>query len=143
MAACYKQGGGRPRPPQPAEVSVLTVKAQTVPVVFEFVGQTESSQQVEIRARVNGFLEKRVYTEGSFVKPGQVLFLMDAKPFDADLKAAKGELAQQQARLTTAAPTWRGSSPWWPTTPWPPRTWTTPPARNRPPPRRWRPPAPR
>ena len=39
-------------------------------VTFEFVGQTESSQQVEIRARVNGFLEKRVYAEGTFVKPG-------------------------------------------------------------------------
>lgn len=88
--------------PHAAEVSALTVKGQTVPVTFQFVGQTESSQQVEIRARVNGFLEKRVYTEGSFVKPGQVLFIMDKKPFEADLQAANGELAQQQARLTTA-----------------------------------------
>ncbi|MBS0455658.1 MAG: efflux RND transporter periplasmic adaptor subunit [Proteobacteria bacterium] len=88
--------------PRVAEVSALTVKGQTVPVAFQFVGQTESSQQVEIRARVNGFLEKRIYTEGSFVKPGQVLFVMDKKPFEADLQAAKGELAQQQARLTTA-----------------------------------------
>jgi len=87
---------------QAPEVSALTVKSQLVPVSFQFVGQTESSQQVEIRARVNGFLEKRVYTEGSFVKPGQVLFVMDRKPFEADLQAAKGELSQQQARLTTA-----------------------------------------
>lgn len=101
MLACNKHEAAAPAA-QPAEVSVLTVKAQTVPVVFEFVGQTESSQQVEIRARVDGFLEKRIYTEGSFVKPGQVLFTMDAKPFAADLKAAKGELAQQQARLATA-----------------------------------------
>lgn len=88
--------------PHAVEASVLTVKGQTVPVAFQFVGQTESSQQVEIRARVSGFLEKRVYTEGTFVKPGQVLFLMDKKPFEADLQAAQGELAQQQARLTTA-----------------------------------------
>ncbi|MGR4869511.1 efflux RND transporter periplasmic adaptor subunit [Variovorax sp. LARHSF232] len=101
MAACSKQESTAPAA-QPADVSALTVKAQTVPVTFEFVGQTESSQQVEIRARVSGFLEKRVYTEGSFVKPGQVLFTMDAKPFQADLQAAKSELAQQQARLTTA-----------------------------------------
>ena len=100
-AACSKKEEAAPAA-QPADVSALTVKAQTVPVTFEFVGQTESSQQVEIRARVSGFLEKRVYTEGSFVKPGQVLFTMDAKPFQADLQAAKGELAQQQARLTTA-----------------------------------------
>jgi membrane fusion protein (multidrug efflux system) len=100
-AACSKKEEAAPAA-QPVDVSALTVKAHTVPVTFEFVGQTESSQQVEIRARVSGFLEKRVYTEGSFVKPGQVLFTMDAKPFQADLRAAKGELAQQQARLTTA-----------------------------------------
>lgn len=100
-AGCSKQEAPAAAQQAP-EVSALTVKVQTVPVTFEFVGQTESSQQVEIRARVNGFLEKRVYTEGSFVKPGQVLFLMDKKPFEADLQAAKGELAQQQARLTTA-----------------------------------------
>ena len=101
LVACSKKEAEKP-PPQPIEVSVQIVKGQTVPVTFEFVGQTESSQQVEIRARVSGFLEKRVYTEGSFVQPGQVLFLMDAKPFEASLKAARGELAQQQARLNTA-----------------------------------------
>ena len=100
-AACRKEAAA-PAAAQPTEVSALAVKAQTVPVVFEFVGQTESSQQVEIRARVEGFLEKRIYQEGSFVKPGQVLFTMDSKPFEAQLNSAKGELAQQQARLTTA-----------------------------------------
>ena len=100
-AACRKEAPA-PAAAQPAAVSALAVKAQTVPVVFEFVGQTESSQQVEIRARVEGFLEKRVYQEGSFVQPGQVLFTMDSKPFEAQLSSAKGELAQQQARLTTA-----------------------------------------
>ena len=89
-------------PPAPADVAALTVAAQEVPVMFEFVGQTESSQQVEIRARVDGFLEKRVYTEGATVKAGQVMFLIDRKPFDANLAAANAELAQQQARLTTA-----------------------------------------
>lgn len=101
VSGCSKHEAAGPSA-RAAEVSTLTVKGQTVPVAFQFVGQTESSQQVEIRARVNGFLEKRVYTEGSFVKPGQALFVMDKKPFEADLQAAKGELAQQQARLTTA-----------------------------------------
>ncbi|WP_353506603.1 efflux RND transporter periplasmic adaptor subunit [Variovorax flavidus] len=100
LVACSKEAE-KPAP-QASEVSVQTVKLQTVPATFEFVGQTESSQQVEIRARVSGFLEKRVYTEGAFVQPGQVLFLMDAKPFEASLKAARAELAQQQARLNTA-----------------------------------------
>lgn len=101
LSSCSKTAPEKAAPP-PIEVSVQNVQVQTVPVAFEFVGQTESSQQVEIRARVNGFLEKRVYTEGSFVEPGQVLFRMDTKPFEANLKAAKAELAQQQARLDTA-----------------------------------------
>src|SRR4249919_3507849 len=100
LAACSKQEPEK-QAPAPGEVSVQAVKAQRIPVTFDFVGQTESSQQVEIRARVNGFLDKRVYTEGSFVEPGQVLFRMDTKPFEANLKAAKAELAQQQARLDT------------------------------------------
>jgi len=99
-------GCSRPEPPAaqqpPIPVSVATVQAQVLPVTFEFVGQTESSQQVEIRARVNGFLDKRVYTEGAFVKAGDLLFLMDPKPFEADLQAARAEMAQQQARLATA-----------------------------------------
>ncbi|CAD6527512.1 Multidrug resistance protein MdtA [Paraburkholderia hiiakae] len=85
-----------------ANVDVINVALRDVPVVFEYVGQTESSQQVEIRARVNGFLEKRVYTEGSLVHAGDVMFVMDRKPFEATLDAAKAELAQQQARLQTA-----------------------------------------
>ncbi|MEJ8853210.1 efflux RND transporter periplasmic adaptor subunit [Variovorax robiniae] len=101
LAAC--SGKEPEKPPAPvAEVSVQVVKAQVVPVTFDFVGQTESSQQVEIRARVNGFLEKRLYNEGAFVKPGQVMFLIDPKPFEADLQAARAALAQQQARLNTA-----------------------------------------
>lgn len=80
----------------------MTVALRDVPLVYDFVGQTESSQQVEIRARVNGFLDKRVYTEGAVVKAGQTLFLMDRKPFEATLQAAEAELGQQQARLSTA-----------------------------------------
>ena len=54
---------------------------------------------MEIRARVDGFLDKRVYTEGQLVHAGQTLFLMDPKPFEAALQTARGQLAQQQARL--------------------------------------------
>ena len=71
-------------------------------MVFEWVGQTESSHLVEIRSRVEGFLDKRVYEEGSFVKAGQVLFRIDPRNFQAALQQANGELAQQQARWTTA-----------------------------------------
>jgi membrane fusion protein, multidrug efflux system len=87
---------------QPVEVSVVVITPRNTPVAFEYVGQTESSHQVQIVARVNGFLEKRVYTEGSLVKAGQVMFLQDPKPFKATLDAYKGALAEQQARLQVA-----------------------------------------
>ena len=79
-----------------------------MPVVFEFVAQTQSSRQVNIQARVSGFLDKRVYTEGSMVKEGQVLFLMDKKPFQAQLDQSKAALQQQlgpsQAPATSPLP---------------------------------------
>ncbi len=86
----------------PVEVTTVTVTPRDTPVAFEFVGQTQSSREVEIRARVDGFLEKRVYIEGDPVQTGQTMFLMDRKPFEAALQQAKGELAQRQAQLDTA-----------------------------------------
>jgi membrane fusion protein (multidrug efflux system) len=91
-------------PPKPAvvDVTAMTIEPRDAPVVYEFVGQTQSSREVEIRARVDGFLEKRVFTEGALVKAGQTLFLMDRRPFEAALQQARGELEQQRARLEVA-----------------------------------------
>ncbi len=100
MAACHKA----PTVPTAGvtEVTVTAVTQSDTPVDFEFTAQTQSSREVEIRARVDGFLDKRLYTEGQMVHAGQTLILMDPKPFDAALQTAKGQLAQQQARLTVA-----------------------------------------
>lgn len=102
LAGCQKQEAKAPAAPPVTEVGVVKISLHDVPLTYEFVGETQSSQQVEIRARVNGFLEQRLYTEGSMVKTGDVLFRMDQKPFKAALDAAQAELAQQQARLNTA-----------------------------------------
>ena len=83
-------------------VTVVELTASDQPVSQEFVAQTQSSRQVEIRTRVAGFLDKRVYQEGQMVKEGDTLFILDKKPFEAQLLSAKAQLAQQQARLTTA-----------------------------------------
>jgi membrane fusion protein (multidrug efflux system) len=101
VAGCKKEEKKAEERP-PVEVTVMKVVPRDTPVSFEFVGQTQSTRQVQIVARVSGFLDKRVYTEGSFVKAGQVMFLQDPKPFKAQLDAAKGELAEQQARLQVA-----------------------------------------
>ena len=99
-AACSETA---PPPQRPApQVSVLTVTPQTIPYAMTFVAQTESSRQVDIVARVSGYLDEIAYREGELVKEGQVLFQLDRKPFQAQLDAAKGELAAQQARFTTA-----------------------------------------
>jgi membrane fusion protein (multidrug efflux system) len=86
----------------PADVTVVTVAPRDVPAAFEYVGTTQSSRQVNIQARVSGFLDKRVYTEGSIVKEGQVLFLMDKKPFQAQVDAAQAQLSKAQAALDVA-----------------------------------------
>ena len=100
VAGCSKEA---PPPKQVvADVTAMTVQPRDAPVVYEFVGQSQSSREVEIRARVDGFLEKRVYTEGALVREGQTLFLMDRKPFEAALQQARGELAQQEARHQVA-----------------------------------------
>ena len=97
---CKKEVKSEGRPPTP--VTAVTIEPRDTPIVVEFVAQTQSSHQVEIRARVNAFLEKRTYVEGSLVKAGQVMFRMDPKPFQAQLDAELGALRQQQARLITA-----------------------------------------
>jgi membrane fusion protein (multidrug efflux system) len=103
LAAC----GDKPQPPAagPSEVSVMRIEPRETPVTFEFTAQTESSQLVEIRTRVSGFLDRRSYKEGSLVDAGQTLFQIDRKPFEAQLAAARGELAAQQARLDVAQAT--------------------------------------
>jgi len=101
LAGCDKKAPVAAERP-PVEVTVQKVAPRDALVTYEFVGQTQSSHQVQIRARVAGFLDKRLYTEGAMVKAGQPMFQQDPKPFQAQLDAAKGALAEQQARLQTA-----------------------------------------
>ena len=103
LAGCGSDKAAAPAQPQAVPAGVITVTATDVPFVGEFVGETESSQEVEIRARVEGFLEQIAYREGSLVNKGDVLFQMDRKPFEAALSAARAELQAQQARLGTAS----------------------------------------
>jgi membrane fusion protein (multidrug efflux system) len=100
LAGCTKEEQAPPA--QPLQVTAVSVTPRDTPVQFEFVAQTESSREVEIRARVDGFLDKRLYTEGNMVKAGQPLFQMDRKPFEAALQSAQGQLEQQRAKLETA-----------------------------------------
>lgn len=86
----------------PPEVVVAPVISQTVPIVGDYVARTEARQTVEIRARVAGFLEKVLFQEGSRVMAGQLLFVIDQRPYKTALQEAKAALAQAQAALRQA-----------------------------------------
>ena len=68
LAGCGKKEAAPP--PPPAEVRVLKIEPRDTPIVYEYIAQTQSPQQVNIVARVNGFLDKQLYTEGEIVKAG-------------------------------------------------------------------------
>jgi len=85
--------------PQPTEVYVVDVLQKDVPEYLELVGQTQGSQDVDIRARVEGFLETVNFREGSFVRKGDLLYQIDRKPLEAVLAATKADLETAKARL--------------------------------------------
>ena len=78
-------------------VSAMKVVEQTIPADFRFVGVAESSHIVELRARVEGYLEKISYTEGAMVHPNELMFTLDQRPFIDVLNEKRGELAQKEA----------------------------------------------
>src|SRR5258706_5510575 len=102
LAACGQGGqhgfSGFP----PAPVTLSEVKAVTVPVRFEYVGQTAGSKEAEVRARVNGILERRTYLEGGVVTAGQTLFVIDPKPYAVQADQADAEVARAQSQLSQA-----------------------------------------
>jgi membrane fusion protein (multidrug efflux system) len=95
-AAC---GGKEQAVGAPPEVYVADVVQRDVPVFMELVGQAKGSQDVEIRARVEGYLDTVAFSEGSFVTAGTLLYQIDPKPLEAAQARAKAEMATAQARL--------------------------------------------
>jgi membrane fusion protein (multidrug efflux system) len=98
MAAC--QGKAAPAAATPPEVVVAAVQQRDVPVQMELVGQTKGAQDVEIRARVEGYLDTVAFREGTLVKKGQLLYRIDPKPLQATLANATADLATARARLS-------------------------------------------
>ncbi|MDB5903335.1 MAG: acrA [Betaproteobacteria bacterium] len=109
LAACGKQdaasakgapGAGGPPPAIP--VTVQKVALERLPIVLEAVGQAEGSREVEVRARVAGILEKRLYTEGAPVAAGATLFVIDRAPYEIAVAQARAAVSQERARLEQA-----------------------------------------
>jgi membrane fusion protein, multidrug efflux system len=87
--------------PPPAVVVVAALQ-RTVPIYSEFVGQTRAIETVELRARVEGLLEKIYFKQGSPVKKGDLLIAIDRRPFEAALQSAKAALAKAESDFAQA-----------------------------------------
>jgi len=103
LSACKK--AEQQAAPPPPEVGVVDAKPQTLPLQRELVGRLSPYRSADVRARVAGVLQKRVYEEGSTVKEGQVLFLIDPAPLQASLSSAEAALASARASYANARAT--------------------------------------
>jgi membrane fusion protein, multidrug efflux system len=98
-AGCSKTQTAQPGPP---EVQVVQVEQKDVPIYSEWIGTLEGLVNAQIKAQVTGYLVKQDYSEGSFVKKGQLLFEIDPRPFQAALDQANGDLARAEGQLAQA-----------------------------------------
>ncbi len=94
LAGC---GEDTPPPPPPPEVTVQPVEVRDAPVQVEFTGEVRGAEDVEVRARVAGFLQSINYREGTLVREGDLLFVIDPRPFEATATRARADLASAQA----------------------------------------------
>ena len=101
LAACDRspQVNAAPKPPA---VTVVAVAQRSVPVYGQYVGQTEAVKTVEVRARVEGFIERQVVPDGADVKAGDLLFVIDPRPTEAALRQAEANVARDLAALRQA-----------------------------------------
>lgn len=100
--ACGEATDAATTPPPPPAVSVVEVTAEDVPIFEEYAAQTFARDMVEVRGRVDGYLDKRLFEVGASVKAGQLLYVLDARPYEAEVEKAAGDLAESEADLEFA-----------------------------------------
>ncbi len=101
LQACSDKSNAQ-TPPPALPVSVATPLQRDVVDLDEFVGRFEAAEQVEVRARVGGYVRSVHFKDGDFVRKGQLLFTLDPRPAEAALASARAQLAQAQAQLELA-----------------------------------------
>jgi membrane fusion protein (multidrug efflux system) len=99
LTAACAGGNAEPAAPPPPTVSVVTVSPESVPVSSEWVATIDGYVNAQIRPQVSGYLIRRNYQEGTPVRKGQVLFEIDARPFEAVVAQTRAQLAEAQAEL--------------------------------------------
>src|SRR5258706_16062081 len=100
VSGCNSAAG--PQSPPPTEVSVMEVKTGPVTVYNEYVAQTQAPDAIEIRAQVTGLLERQFFADGARVGKGDVLYVIDQRPFESQRAQAQASVAQAEANLVNA-----------------------------------------
>src|SRR5688572_33110361 len=93
LAGCSGSAEQPPAPPRP-EVRIITVRPQPVANVIELPGRVQAVRTAEVRARVDGIVQRRLYEEGSDVRAGAALFAIDPRPLRAEMNAVQATLAR-------------------------------------------------
>lgn len=99
LYGCSKETETKPTVPL-AKVFATPVIQQTIPIIMQFSGTVQGNQIVVIKPQVSGYIERRLFTEGSQVKAGDLLYQIDPRPFQAQLHAAQAQLQKDQASLS-------------------------------------------
>ncbi len=103
-ASGCRRGEARPPAPPAPEVGVVSVESRTLPLSYEFVGEVQPIKRVEVRARVDGVIEERPFTEGAFVKAGEVLYRLERIRSDAAYRSASARVANARRTLERLEP---------------------------------------
>jgi membrane fusion protein (multidrug efflux system) len=102
-SGCESKRAVASAPARPVEVGVVTLKTEPVTLTTELPGRTSAYRVAEVRARVNGIVQKRLFTEGSDVKEGARLFLIDPAPYQASFESARAALLRAEATVSAAS----------------------------------------
>jgi membrane fusion protein (multidrug efflux system) len=102
LIGCGRGSGNVNAAPPPAPVSVVELQPKTVPIYGDYAAQTFARDAVEIRGQVDGYIRKRLFQTGADVKAGQVLYILDLRPYEADVAKANGDVAQSEANVEFA-----------------------------------------
>jgi membrane fusion protein (multidrug efflux system) len=101
-AACGKAAAAKTAPPPPPDVSVIRIAGEDVASYREYPARTYARDMVEVRGRVDGYVDRRTFEIGSDVRAGQVLYVLDTRPYEAEVERARGALAQATADIAQA-----------------------------------------
>ncbi|GLS42549.1 efflux RND transporter periplasmic adaptor subunit [Methylobacterium brachythecii] len=102
LSACNEKQAGSPVPTPPPEVSVIKVKAQPIPYLRDLPGRVAPMRIAEVRSRVSGLVIKRLFEQGSAVREGDILYMIDPAPYQVELASAEAALARTEAALVLA-----------------------------------------